>query len=77
MPFPTGNDVASTFYKLTVLVPSSSATLTDDWFLNAIVGALLELTEPLSWNDVGFSITMEQAADLMVTVTDSITLEPF
>lgn len=77
MVFPTGNEVASTFIKITVLVPSSLTNLADDWLTTTIVGVLTELGNPLSWDDTGYTITAVEAADIFTAILETITIEPF
>ena len=64
LPYQTGDTISSP------LVTYRLFFLGDQWFLQAIMAALVSLTDPLNWNTVG-TISPEDAASLAIQAVES------
>jgi microcystin-dependent protein len=69
MPFMTGDTIPSTFRCKVIRIPDDLA------FLDALNGALLELTYPSNFEQEGNTLTPQQMADAFSTAYDDYTTE--
>lgn len=72
--YPTGDTVANATVTLTVSVAFSNDGIANDWLLQAVRNQLIQLTSPSIWDDDGYTVTAQQAADAALAMYNSLTL---
>jgi len=72
--YPTGNVAQTGTITMTLTVPVINDGLSNDFLLAAIRSQLNFLADPSSWDDVGFTVTADEAAAYGQSMVDSIVL---
>lgn len=62
MPYLTGSDPGTTTFCREILIPD------EDAFIQAVNGALYDLTRPENWEQTSGDLTPDEAADIALTM---------